>query len=632
MNRLARTWGARRGAATHWVAESLRGVGFGLALGFLLSSGVAHGQRVVEGKGFKFAEYYEAPHEAQMKLLLEGEKGQPGAGGRILIAGAKLHTFRENGEAEMAVETPECVYDPVQRTVSSARLLQVRTLEGKFQLEGEGFMWQHTNSSLLVSNRVHTFVHPDLLQAQSTNAPTPATRAGAGGIEISSDRVEYAANTGLAVYRGNVRLTGTNLALAGAILTVTCPISGPLKAGGMQDVTIEGDVVIDYEQVHASGDHASYSPETDLLRLTGRPARWQADQREGRGEEMVLDRGHGFFRTRGQAWLSMSRQGTGGSGFLPEPYSAAAASPAATNQTVEIHSDNYEVRTNLAVFRGGVQVSERRGDRAQGKLSCGTLSAAFSGTNELQRLVAETDVILEQETNRFTANKAVYSGPDGILELAGNPTWRSGLREGRGDLIRVDTKRNQMLVRSNAFMRLPSGELGQTAVSGLGATVLAGAKAGPRQFAEIACREYTVGLEGAQFQGGVRLDHPRIQWTCERINVLAPPGGGRISRTVAEQGVVFHLTDDSGRDVTGTGDKAVYTCNRTATATNEVMELTGFPAKLTTASFSGQNNLFILDLVNRRLGAPGRSRFAMQALASGGGTNIIRMPGEMFRR
>jgi len=66
-------------------------------------------------------------------------------------------------------------------------------------------------------------------------------------------------------------------------------------------------------------------------------------------------------------------------------------------------------------------------------MSCGTLTAAFSGTNELQQLVAETQVILEQDTNRFTAGKAVYTGADGMVELTGNPSWRSGLREGKGD-------------------------------------------------------------------------------------------------------------------------------------------------------------------------------------------------------
>ncbi len=632
MNLLDRLWAAGKLGAGRGAVQLFPGVRMVLVSGLLLVAGLAHGQRVLEGKGFKFAEYFDPPHETQMKSLLEGAKAQPQPGGRILIAGVKRQTFRENGEPEMAVEAPECVYDSGQRSVSSPGPLRLRTADGKFYLEGEGFLWQHTNSSLFVSNRVHTIVRQDLLRPQSANAPTNAAPSGAGGIEISSDQFDYVTNSGLGIYRGNVRLTDTNLTLAGGILTFVLPMSGLLKPSGLQTLIVETNVVVDYEKVHASGERASYSPDTDLIRLTGEPARWRAEQREVRWEELLHDRRNVIFRSRGQAWLKMPGQSTGASGFLPRPHSPATNSLAATNEFVEILSDHYELRTNSAVFREEVRVSEWRGDQQQGKMSCETLTAAFSGTNELQQLVAETNVILEQDTNRFTAGQAVYSGTNGMLELTERPTWRSGLREGKGDLIRVDVQRDEMLVRSNAFMRLPASELGRSAVSGSGALAQAGAKAGTRQFAEILCREYTVGPEGALFRGAVRLDHPQMQWICERITALVPPGGGQINRTVAEQAVVFDLTDDKGQQVHGTGEKAVYTYGSTATVTNEIMALTGSPATLTTTNFTGQNSVFILDLANHRLGAPGRSKYVMRGLASAGGTNTIRMPGELFTK
>ena len=599
-------------------------------IGLLLLAASARGQRVVDSKGLKFAEYFDPPHETQMKSLLEGAKAQPQEGGRILIAGAKMQTFRVSGEPVMAVEAPECVYDSGQRSVNSAGPLRMRAVDGRFYLEGEGFLWQQTNSSLFVSNHVHTIIHQDLLRPPAAGAPTNATLPGGGGIDIFSDQFEYATNSGLGIYRGNVRMTGTNLAVAGGILTFVLPMSGLLKPSGLQTLTVETNVVVDYEKVHASGERASYLPDTDLIRLTGQPARWRAEQREGRGEELLLDRRNSIFRSRGHAWLKMPGQSTGASGFLPQPHSPATNSLAATNQFVEILSDNYELRTNSAVFREEVRVSDQRGDQPQGKMSCKTLTAAFSGTNELQQLVAETNVILEQDTNRFTAGRAVYSGTNGMLELTERPTWRSGLREGKGDLIWVDTKRDEMLVRSNAFMRLPASELGRPAGFGPGAPAQAGPKAATRQFAEILCREYTVGPEGAVFRGAVRLDHPQMQWACERITALVPPGSGQINRTVAEQAVVFDLTDDKGQQVHGKGEKAVYTYGSTATVTNEIMELTGHPATLTTTNFTGQNSIFILDLANHRLGAPGRSKYVMRGLARDGGTNTMRMPGEMF--
>jgi len=100
--------------------------------------------------------------------------------------------------------------------------------------------------------------------------------------------------------------------------------------------------VVDYEAIHARGDRASYSLETDLIQLTDRPAEWQAEQRQGRADELVLDRRNGLFRSRGHAWLKMpSGSGTHASSFLPEPRAAAGSAPV-TNQFVQILADNYE--------------------------------------------------------------------------------------------------------------------------------------------------------------------------------------------------------------------------------------------------------------------------------------------------
>jgi lipopolysaccharide export system protein LptA len=602
-------------------------------IGLLLLAASARGQRVVDSKGLKFAEYFDPPHETQMKSLLEGAKAQPQEGGRILIAGAKMQTFRVSGEPEMAVEAPECVYDSGQQSVNSAGPLRMRAVDGRFYLEGEGFLWQQTNSSLFVSNHVHTIIHQDLLRPPAAGAPTNATLPGGGGIDIFSDQFEYATNSGLGIYRGNVRMTGTNLAVAGGILTFVLPMSGDQNPALTQQVIVETNVIVDYEAIHASGARASYSPDTDLMQLTGQPAQWQAEQREGHGEELLLDRRNGLFRSHGHAGLKMpSRASAGAAGFLPQAPPPAASSPPATNQFVEILADEYEFRTNSAVFREDVRVSELRGHQQQGKMSCSTLTVAFAGTNELQQLVAETGVILEQDTNRFAASKAVYSATNGMLELTENPSWRSGSREGKGDLIQVDVKRSEMLVRSNAFMRLPANELSQSAVLGAGIPPRSNTKGGPNQFAEIFCREYTVGPEGARFRGAVRLDQAKMQWACEQMTALVPPGSSRINRIVAEQAVVFDLTDDRGQQVHGTGEKAVYTYGPSATVTNETMDLIGHPARLTTTNFAGENGVFILDLANHRLQAPGKSKYVIRSLASAGGTNTLRSPGEILTK
>ena len=141
-------------------------------------------------------------------------------------------TFRVTGEGEMTVEAPQCVYDPGQRSISSSGPLHMKTADGKFSIEGEGFLWQQTNSTLLVSNRVHTIIHPELLGPQTaaatTNVALEQTRAAteqAPGIDIFSDQFEYAMNSGLGVYQGNVRVAGTNLTSTAGKLTILLPVA-----------------------------------------------------------------------------------------------------------------------------------------------------------------------------------------------------------------------------------------------------------------------------------------------------------------------------------------------------------------------------------------------------------------------
>lgn len=118
-------------------------------------------------KGFQAPlEYFDPPHELQMKSYLEGSEAEPGADGVILIRNAKLQTFHEDGAKEMTVKAPQCVFDSRQHTVSSAGPLQMQT--SNVLVEGVGFFWQQTNSDLMISNQQSTTV-----SGQMTNTFTP---------------------------------------------------------------------------------------------------------------------------------------------------------------------------------------------------------------------------------------------------------------------------------------------------------------------------------------------------------------------------------------------------------------------------------------------------------------------------
>jgi len=109
-------------------------------------------------RNFSVPEYFDPPHEAQMKSLMEGAEAEPEPEGRIRITQLKMQTYTEDGAKEMLVTAPRCIFDTGRRTVSSAGPLQVQTADEKLLVKGEGFCWQQTNSDLIISNHVRTTI------------------------------------------------------------------------------------------------------------------------------------------------------------------------------------------------------------------------------------------------------------------------------------------------------------------------------------------------------------------------------------------------------------------------------------------------------------------------------------------
>jgi lipopolysaccharide transport protein LptA len=599
-----------------------------ILMGLVIFASLGHAQPVGPGQGIKFTEYYPA-QKTQLKSLLECARELPQPNGRFLVTDAKWQTFRETGEGELIATAPECVYDSVRRLISSSGPLHMQIAGGKFSIEGEGFLFQQTNSTLWVSNRVHTILHPELLSAQAaaTNANAAVRKPNAAeqetsALDIFSDQFTYSEESGLGVYEGNVHVTGTNLNSTEGKLTIV--LASPERR--LKTLTAEQNVVVDYvtaahERVQAAGERAIYSADTGLVQMTGQPT-WRVDQRDGSGDELIFDRTNNLFRANGHANMKMPAQGLGSSGLLSHTNTAARTPTTMTNQSVAILCDNYEIRTNLAVFREQVRVCERLGDQLQGQMTCSLLTLTFSGTNELQKMVAQHQVLIEQEDRKFTAEMAEYTGTNSLLELTGDPHWQAGPRQGNGDQIRMNLAHDEMLVHGNAFMRLPAAELGQSAVSVMGKPIQNESRVRTNEFAEVFCEEYFLAADSGLFRGHVRIEHPQMKWTSEEITLLTPPELGKTGRMmIAEPKVVFDVTDDQGQTFHGTGNKVVYTRRTTATLTNDLVVLTGTPAVLESTNVVGRNDIINLDLASHKLTAPGK--YILLGSAPAGSTTAL---------
>ncbi len=125
---------------------------------FAIPNGRTQQNGVQHASDFTSVEYFEPPHQQQMKSRLSGAEAQPQAGGLLVIKQLKLETFNMNGKPEMIVNAPECIYDTFNRVASSPGRLKAQTGDGKFRVEGDGFLWRQNDSFLTISNNVHTLI------------------------------------------------------------------------------------------------------------------------------------------------------------------------------------------------------------------------------------------------------------------------------------------------------------------------------------------------------------------------------------------------------------------------------------------------------------------------------------------
>jgi hypothetical protein len=131
----------------------------GAGLLFAVALGVRAQQNGVQhANNFTTTEYYEPPHQQQIKSILSGAEALPQPGGLLIIKQLKLEMFNPDGKLEWVVNAPECVYDTFKGVANSPGHLEVRTGDGKFRVEGEGFLWRQSDSFLTISNNVRTVV------------------------------------------------------------------------------------------------------------------------------------------------------------------------------------------------------------------------------------------------------------------------------------------------------------------------------------------------------------------------------------------------------------------------------------------------------------------------------------------
>lgn len=517
----------------------------------------------MEASDFKAQlERYPPPNETKLKTLLEGAHAKP-EGRMFFLTDAKLTTFSTNGAVEIVATAPRCVFNRELNTVNSDGALRVQSGDRKYLLEGRGFLLDLTNSLLWITNDAHTSSMEGLPLSPGGTLSVQANEAsGQGPLDVFSDTLFYDRHAGIAWYRGNVRVVSTNLHMTADSLKLDLESD----TNSLKTVHVNGHVVIDYGATHALGEQAIYDAATDTMKLTGNPS-WRMGERNGRGDELVLEGMNGSFRVNGRGFLELPT-GSNPTNFFAGPDANAGGN--STNGLLQISCDSYEIRTNAgiitAIFHDQVQAVKLTNGVPAGNISCNLLTVRATASNQVQETVAEQNVVVERNDGVIRAEKAVFSGT--VVEFTGNPTWKSDQREGSGDRLTVNTEKNEMQMLGRGKVKLPAGESG---IAGLATGSTNSAAAGTNQFVEISSDSYTLAQTSGVFQGNVRVHGPQLDLSCGVLMThWSLPGEVEFRRAEAERNVIADVLND-GETNHITTMKLLYTYEVKNGVTNELV-------------------------------------------------------------
>ncbi|HXI71829.1 MAG TPA: hypothetical protein VNN22_15850 [Verrucomicrobiae bacterium] len=127
------------------------------ALGFFAAAVRAQQNAAGHANNFSSVEYFEPPHQQQMKSRLSGAEARP-QGPLLVIQDMNLELFDTNGVKQATIKAPHCVYDTQKGEANSPGHLWLETGDGESHVEGDGFLWRQSSSFLTISNHVRTVI------------------------------------------------------------------------------------------------------------------------------------------------------------------------------------------------------------------------------------------------------------------------------------------------------------------------------------------------------------------------------------------------------------------------------------------------------------------------------------------
>lgn len=473
-------------------------------------------------EGFDANEYYPAPDNTKLRWRITGAKAEPRERAVVLLTDMKLRTLRLNGEAELSVDAPQCLFDSIKRTATSPGKLKVLVNDGRFVIEGEGFFWQmtqETNWMLIISNKVGATV-----QQPGTNA-TPAF------LTIAARRFTFDTVQQEAVFSEGVLAEDAEIEMRCDVLSAALEITNSAP----DTLKMERNVAVlsKREQLSAKSDRAFYARTNESLSLTGNVS-WQQGGQSGSAERVVLRRLEKEFAADGRVSVQLPRGSLGLGGLLPTNASPVNAT---TNAGAPIHlsAAHLLVRSNFTLIEGKVRIQD-----ATNRISCDKIVSETIGPE--QTAVAEGQVVVCRggEDQCLRAERGVYTKSTGAAVFTGQPNWKLDQSEGRADQItfrdagEIDAVGNvaarvTLAGQSNSFLSLFPTPAGTNQSS---------------RALELFARELTASKSLVTLAGDARVHHSPITGSephlrCETLALHFATNSSHVERMAAKDNVRF---------------------------------------------------------------------------------------------
>jgi len=419
----------RRGKA--WLA--------GLAV-FLLATVNVLAQKSLPGNvtGANITRYHPAPNFRQMEFKLTGDEAKPVAGttNQINISNPKFAYFRTNGEPQIFIEAPECIFaepDPKTRTLHSARELAMRAGDGQSSIRGRGFLWQQQGRTLIISNDVRALI-------KWTNNEPP--------LEITSRWFVFDAENNRGVFHDDVRGESTNLVFTCATLAISAD-----KTNRNSFNLIEADggleVIGKIPGQYGRAQRGTYHHSDERIDLTG-DAAWSFNGNSGSAERMTVWMSNTNIDASGHVKLSLPSDTLGAASGLLGVTNTPTRS--ANTNVVTITADRFTRRGPQLLAENKVRISD-----GTNLLTCDRLEVKQTTPQSLDQTAHATGhVFVGREGGGIYSDRADYSKATGEVLFTGDtpPRFVQGQTSGTAGRVIARPATSEVLADNGVTVAL----------------------------------------------------------------------------------------------------------------------------------------------------------------------------------